>query len=232
MGEAIARALHLRGANIALLDIDGDEARLAAAAIDPEGKRTLPLAADVRDGHELRRQFLEVASHWGRVDIMVNNAAITIRRSFWEIDADEWDDVMAVNLRGAFFGCQIAGAHMRDNGFGRIINVSSLAAHQGPVVAGAHYAASKAGILVLTKVVARLLAPHGVTANAVAPGPVNTPAMEAMPSAETEQLAASVPVGRMGRPEEVGALVAFLASDDAGYITGASCDINGGLLMR
>src|SRR5688500_4914532 len=155
----------------------------------------------------------------------------TLFRS-WEIEDDEWDDVLATNLRSVFIGCQLAGPHMRENGFGRIVNLASLAGQQGGAVAGAHYAASKAGIVVLTKIVARELAPHGVTVNAVAPAAVRTPVMDALPPERVEALAATIPVGRVGRPEEVAAAVAFLASDEAAYVTGSTLDVNGGLFMR
>ena len=168
----------------------------------------------------------------GDVDVMVNNAARTVSRPFWEIEKEEWDDVLAVNLRGVFFGCQLAGEHMRHRGRGRIINLSSLAGQQGGAVAGAHYAASKAGIIVLTKIVAQELAPHGVTVNAIAPAAVRTPVMDEMPADRLEGVRQRIPVGRFGEAEEVGAVAAFLASDEAAYITGATLDINGGLLMR
>jgi 3-oxoacyl-[acyl-carrier protein] reductase len=182
----------------------------------------------VRSKDSLRR-VLEVA---GEVDVMVNNAARTISRPFWEIEQAEWDDVLAVNLRGVFFGCQLAGERMRERGRGRIINLSSLAGQQGGAVAGAHYAASKAGIIVLTKVAAQELAPHGVTVNAIAPAAVRTPAMDEIAPDRLEALRQRIPVGRFGEAEEVGALAVFLASDAAAYITGATLDMNGGLLMR
>ncbi len=147
-------------------------------------------------------------------------------------EPDEWDDVLAVNLRGVFFGCQLAGPRMREQGWGRIVNMASLAGQQGGAVAGAHYAASKAGIVVLTKIVAAELAPHGVTVNAVAPAAVRTPVFDEMPPDRLEAVRQRIPVGRFGEPEEIGALVAFLCSDEAAYITGATLDANGGLFMR
>jgi 3-oxoacyl-[acyl-carrier protein] reductase len=225
LGEAIARALHARGATVALADLNVEGAEDVAASL---GERARAVECDVRSKESLRRVLEEA----GEVDVMVNNAARTVSRPFWEIEEDEWDDVLAVNLRGVFFGCQLAGAQMRGRGRGRIINLSSLAGQQGGTVAGAHYAASKAGIIVLTKIVAQELAPHGVTVNAIAPAAVRTPVMDDMPAERLEAVRQRIPVGRFGEPEEVGALAAFLASDEAGYITGATLDANGGLLMR
>ena len=168
----------------------------------------------------------------GSLDILVNNAALTIRRPFFEIGDDEWDDVLAVNLRGVFLGCQLGGAHMRDHGGGRIVNLGSLAGQQGSVVNGAHYAASKAGILALTKSIARELAPFGVTVNVVAPAVIEGPLVAELPPESLPGLIASIPVGRIGRADEVATMVAYLASDAAGYITGATFDVNGGSFMR
>jgi 3-oxoacyl-[acyl-carrier protein] reductase len=208
-----------------LADVNVEAAEGVAASL---GARARAVECDVRSKESLRR----VIGAAGDVDVMVNNAARTVSRPFWEIDEDEWEDVLAVNLRGVFFGCQLAGEHMRERGRGRIINLSSLAGQQGGTVAGAHYAASKAGIIVLTKIVAQELAPHGVTVNAIAPAAVRTPVMADMPADRLEAVRERIPVGRFGDPEEVGALAAFLASEEAGYITGATVDVNGGLFMR
>ena len=149
--------------------------------------------------------FGATAERCGRVDILVNNAARTVSRSLWDIDADEWDDVLAVNLRGVLFGCQIAGPHMEEHGWGRIINLASIAGQQGGLISGAHYAASKAGILVLTKIAAKALAPSGVTVNAIAPAAISGPIMDALPEDVRAGLPAAIPVGRVGSPEEVAA---------------------------
>ena len=225
LGEAIARALHARGATVVLADVNLQAAEQVAASL---GERARALECDVRSRESLRRVIEEA----GEVDVMVNNAARTVSRPFWEIEQDEWDDVLAVNLRGVFFGCQLAGEHMRGRGRGRIINLSSLAGQQGGAVAGAHYAASKAGIIVLTKIAAQELAPHGVTVNAIAPAAVRTPVMDDMPADRLDAVRQRIPIGRFGEPEEVAALAVFLASDEAAYITGATLDVNGGLLMR
>ena len=198
------------------------------AALGPQD-----VALDVRSRTSFAAAIEETINRNGRLDVLVNNAAITIRRPFFDIDEDEWDEVQAVNLRGVFLGSRLAGEIMRDQGSGRIINLSSLGRRQvGSVVNGAHYAASKGGILALTKVVAQELAPFGVTVNAVAPAAIDGPVMGALSGDEVEALARSIPVGRLGTPDDVAALVAFLASDAAGFITGATFDVNGGLLMR
>ena len=228
LGEAIARALHARGATVCVADVNLDGALGVAASLE----RAWAEEVDVRDREALRRVVEGVIERCGALDVLVNNAARTVSRPFWEIDEAEWDDVLAVNLRGVFFGCQLAGPHMRERGWGRIVNLSSLAGQQGGAVAGAHYAASKAGIIVLTKIVAKELAAHGVTVNAVAPAAVRGPVMETLPADRLEAMRQTIPVGRFGEPEEVGALVAFLCSDEAGYITGATIDVNGGLSMR
>ena len=232
IGEAIARALHGGGMNVVVADIDAELAQATASSIDPSGDRAWPATVDVRDRGAFEAMFGETSERSGRVDILVNNAARTISRSLWEIDAAEWDDVLAVNLRGVLFGCQIAGPHMEDQGWGRIINLASIAGQQGGLISGAHYAASKAGILVLTKIAAKALAASGVTVNAIAPAAISGPIMDALPVKVRAGLPAAIPVGRVGSPEEVAATAAFLASEDAGFITGATIDVNGGLFMR
>ena len=170
---------------------------------------------DVRSQVSFEAAIAATTSRYGGLDVLVNNAAVTVRRPLFEIDAAEWDEVMAVNLRSVFLGCRLAGPHMRARGWGRIINISSLAGQQGSVVNGAHYAASKAGILAFTKVVARELAPDGVTVNAVAPAAIDGAVMAEVPADQAEALRRSIPVGRLGSADEVAALVGFLASDAA-----------------
>lgn len=225
IGEAIAGALHAAGAEVVVADIDLAAAERVAAEL---GERARAAPVDVRS----RASLAALLDGVDGPDVLVNNAASTVSRSFWEIEPAEWDDVLAVNLRGVFLGCQLAGPRMRERGWGRIVNLSSLAGQQGGAVAGAHYAASKAGILVLTKIVAKELAGDGVTVNAIAPAAVRTPALAAMPPERLEAVRAAIPVGRFGEPREIGALAAFLCSEDAGYVTGATFDANGGLFMR
>jgi 3-oxoacyl-[acyl-carrier protein] reductase len=232
IGAAIAQTLHAAGAKVALADVRLDAARQTSSAIDATSARSLPVEIDVRSRDSVGRAFETVEAALGRIDILVNNAAITAQGSVWEIQPEDWDDVLAVNLRGTLLCCQIAGPAMAQRGFGRIVNLSSLAGQQGGTVAGAHYAASKAGILVLTKILAKELADKGVTVNAVVPAAIRGPVMDTMPAERLAALESTIPVGRFGQVEEVAALVAFLCSSAASYITGAALDINGGLGMR
>jgi 3-oxoacyl-[acyl-carrier protein] reductase len=232
LGEAIAVELAARGARVLLADIDGDSAAAAAARIRESGAAAEGATLDVADWAAFEELVADFAARAGRLDVLVNNAARSVARSFWEIEPDEWNEVMAVNLRGVFAGCRAAGALMREAGSGRIVNLTSLAGQQGGINGGAHYAASKAGIIVLTKIVAAELAGSGVTANAVAPAAIEGPIFDALPAERQEAIAASIPVGRAGRPEEVAATVAFLASERAAFITGTTIDVNGGLHMR
>jgi 3-oxoacyl-[acyl-carrier protein] reductase len=232
IGAVVAETLHRAGAKVAVADIRLDSATATSAAIDPTSARCLAVEVDVRSRESIARAFETAEAALGPIDILVNNAAITAQGSVWEIEPDDWDDVLAVNLRGALLCCQIAGPAMAQRGFGRIVNLASLAGQQGGTVAGAHYAASKAGILVLTKILAKELADKGVTVNAVVPAAIRGPVMDTMPAERLAALERTIPVGRFGEPQEVAALAAFLCSNDAGYITGAALDINGGLGMR
>lgn len=232
LGAAIARALHAQGAAVVLGDVALEPAQALAAELGDD--RALAVAADVRERAAFETLLAAGIERFGDVDVLVNNAARTVPRSFFDIDEAEWDDVLATNLRSVVLGCQVVGAHLRDRGRpgGRIVNLGSLAGQAGGLLAGAHYAASKAGIGVLTKIVAAELAPHGVTVNCVAPAAISGPAMDAMPPEKVAAAAARIPVGRVGRPEEVAALVALLCGDAAPSMTGATLDVNGGLLMR
>jgi 3-oxoacyl-[acyl-carrier protein] reductase len=224
IGEAIARRLHADGYRVTLTDLDGDGVRRVAGELGAE--------AFEHDVRELESWERLLAGLDGTLYALVNNAARTEFRSFWDVDVDEWDDVLATNLRGTYLGCRVVGAALREGGAGRIVNLASDAAFAASGGSGPHYAASKAGVVAVTRRAATELAPHGVTVNAVAPAAIDGPLAREVLRDRLEEKLGSIPVGRLGRPEEVAALVSFLLSDDAGYITGATLDANGGVVMR
>ncbi len=233
LGAAIAGAMHRAGYRVGVADIDVPAATATARALDAGGDTAMPVALDVRSKAAFQTALASLVARWGGAHVLVNNAAMTVARPVMEIGPEEFDDVIAVNLRGTFFGCQVFGCHFRDQGYGRIVNMASLAGQNGGTATGAHYAASKGGIITLTKVFARDLAKSGVTANAIAPGPLDTPAVHRTLS--EERLAAlrdAIPVGEIGDPAFIAGLVVHLASPDAASVSGATWDVNGGLFMR
>jgi 3-oxoacyl-[acyl-carrier protein] reductase len=231
LGAALAAALRHRGANVLLADIDGEAASSLAKTLDASAAHVRSIRVDLSEEAAASAVIETACSCWGGVDILINNAAITRVASLWEIEIAEWDRVMAVNLRAVFLLSRLAGAKMRERGYGRIINIASLAGQMARP-SGAHYATSKGGLMAMTKVFAAELAAHGVTVNAVAPAILDTPMLAQIGAERVAQLAAAIPAKRVGRPDEVAALVCFLASEASGYITGATYDINGGMLMR
>lgn len=231
LGSALAGGLYEQGCNVVLADIDEPTNSATAETLDPSGERTQTLHVDVGDPASVTESFEAAVRRWGSVEILINNAAVTNITSIWDISLEEWERVLAVNLRSVFLMSRLAGAHMRELGYGRIINIASLAG-QAARPSGAHYAASKGGVIALTRVFANDLASDGVTVNAVAPAIVDTPMLRAIGEDRIKALTEAIPVGRVCNPREVAAVVCFLASRQAGYITGATYDINGGVLMR
>lgn len=230
LGAAIARALHAEGHRVVLADLNADKAAGLATEL---GACAMALALDVRQKSSFAAAIAQTEAAFGPVDVLVNNAARTQARPFFETSAEEWDDVLATNLRGILFGAQLTAKGMMARGWGRIINLASIAGQRGgPQVQGAHYAASKAGIIGLTRYMAQQFAAGGVTVNTIAPGTILTEQTALAPPDKVALVVGQIPLGRIGQAHEVGALAAFLASDRAGFITGTTQDINGGVLMR
>lgn len=233
IGRAIAEALAAAGYAVAVnFASRREEAEAVAAAIRATGGTAVPVQADVSDPAAVERMFAVVDREWGRLDALVNNAGIGQRVDrLTDIDDATWRRTLAVNLDGAFFCMRAAIPRMKRTGGGRIVNVSSGAAHTGGAI-GAHYAASKAGMLALTAKAARELARDGIAVNAVLPSVIETEMLEAIApdAAARDRLRAQFPIGRFGRPDEVAQLVRFLVAEAPDYLTGETISLRGGRL--
>jgi 3-oxoacyl-[acyl-carrier protein] reductase len=231
IGRAAAVALAGAGHRVALCyRADSDGAAETTAAVREGGGEALAVQADVVDPAALDLAFKEVESTWGPVQVLVNNAGITRDGLLLRMGDDAWSDVIRTNLDGAFYAIRRAAPAMVRGRFGRIVNVGSVAGMLGSA-GQANYAAAKAGLVGLTRSVARELASRNVTCNLVLPGPIDTAMIDALSPARREKLAGQIPLGRLGTPEEVAAVIAFLVSEPAGYITGALVPVDGGLGM-
>jgi len=229
IGEATATLFAREGAKVVVADIADTKGKAVASRINADGGVARYRHVDVSVGIQVRSVIEDTLSEWGRIDIVVNNAGTYTFTPFQEITEEEWDRVMAVNLKGVFLVCQAAAPVMIHQNYGRILNISSQAGKSGGLVIGAHYSATKAGVICLTKTLAGLLSPHGITVNAVAPGIIDTALGRIVPG--LEGILTRVPIGRIGKPEEVAEALLFLGSDKAAYITGEILDVNGGILM-
>ncbi len=230
IGRAVALALARRGADVALAARNPAPAEDVAAEIRGLGRKALALGLDVSDFAAVEEAAGRIEGDLGKVSILVNNAGITRDQLLLRMKPEDWSEVLRVNLDGTFHCTKVFCRDMMKARWGRIINVSSVVGVLGNA-GQANYAASKAGILGFTRSVARELAGRGVTANAVAPGYIETAMTEALPENAKQALMGSIPLGRLGSPEDVAALVAFLAGDDAAYITGQVIHVDGGMVM-
>ena len=225
IGAATARAFAGAGARVALLDREAAE--LEAVAREAGG---VAFPADVTDDAAVRRAVGDVVARWGRLDILVNNAGIVRDAALADVKDEDWAATLDVNLRAAMLCARAAVPHMKAAGFGRILSATSIVARTGNYGQTA-YAASKAGIIGLTRAWARELGPKGITANAVAPGFIDTDMVKTVPAKVMADLLSRTPAGRMGRPEEVANVYLFLASELASFVNGAVVGVDGGLLL-
>lgn len=228
IGLACALALAREGAHVVCADLDEAAAGRAAERL---GGPSIGTRVDVTSPSDCARLVDETAGRLGGLDVLVTCAGVFHATPFDRITADEWDRIQAVNLKGTFLTCQAALRVMVPNGRGRIVTIASLGGQTGGLAAGASYAASKAGVVALTKSIARYAGPHGVIVNTVNPGAIATPMTAGWPSDVVERVVAQTPLGRMGTAAEVAAVVCMLASDAASFVHGAHIDVNGGLLM-
>lgn len=228
LGAAIARALAAEGCDIALVDLaELAGAEATAAQIRAIGRRAIAIQADVADLAAAAAAVTTAVERLGRLDILVCNAGITRDAVIWKMSEDQWDQVMSVNLKGCFSFCRAAAPLFRNQQSGRIVMLASINGLRGKF-GQSNYAASKAGVVALTKTLARELGPSGVTVNCVAPGLVATELTAGLPADVVEQARRESALGRIGQPEDVAQVVAFLCSDRARHVTGAVVKVDGG----
>jgi 3-oxoacyl-[acyl-carrier protein] reductase len=230
IGRDTALTLAEAGAKVALAARNEEKLSALAQEIAGKGGEALVVKMDVAEGEQVKAGFKAVLEKFGKLDILVNNAAITRDGLAMRMKADDWDAVIRTNLTGAHLCIQQALATMMRARFGRIINIASVVAQMGNA-GQANYVAAKAGLIGLTKAIAMEIASRNVTVNAVAPGFIETPMTDVLPDKVKEELKARIPLGRMGTGRDVAAAIVFLASDEAAYITGHVLDVNGGLYL-
>ena len=228
IGRDTALALVEAGAKVAVAARNEEKLNALVGEIEAAGGTALAVKMDVADGEQVKAGFKQVIEKFGRLDILVNNAAITRDGLAMRMKADDWDAVLRTNLTGAHLCIQQALATMMRARAGRIINITSVVAQSGNA-GQANYVAAKAGLIGLTKAIAIEIASRNVTVNAVAPGFIETPMTDVLPDKVKEELKTRIPLGRMGSAKEVAAAIVFLASDEAGYITGHVLNVNGGM---
>jgi NAD(P)-dependent dehydrogenase (short-subunit alcohol dehydrogenase family) len=234
IGAACARALAEQGAVVVITDIDEGECSSVAEEIRARGGQADCFKLDVTNAGEVNDVVKRVVEAHGRLDILVNNAGIYQPKPFLEMTEEDWDRTIVINLKGQFLCARRAAEEMVKNRWGRIINVASIASGQVGVgvAASVHYTASKGGVTGMTESLAIELAPFGITANAIGPGVIDTPMVgaENIPKQQMDGILGNLPIKRMGKPEEIGAMAVYLASEEAAYTTGATFFVDGGWL--
>ena len=230
IGEAIAKQLSSCGAKIILIARNSDQLVAVKETIISNGGIAESIAGDVSNLNSISEIVTNTIDKWGRIDILVNNAGIARDNIIMRMNENEWDSVMNINLKGCFNGIKSVARPMIKNKAGRIINITSVIGQIGNA-GQSNYAASKAGIMGLTKSMAKELGSRNITVNAVAPGYITTDMTNELNDEVKEQLKSSIPLGRLGTPDDVANLVCFLASDEAGYITGQTFNVDGGMVM-
>ncbi len=233
-GQGIGRSIALKmaqdGADVAVAELKPDTGAQTAREIQDLGREALCLGVDVADQRQVKSTVDRVIGAWGRVDILVNNAGFDRGASLLKVKEEDWNAVLGVHLKGTFNCIQAVAFHMIENRYGKIVNISSVWGKTG-AIAEISYTSAKAGIIGLTKSVARELGRYQINVNVVLPGLILTPTIAKMAEKYRNMIVENTPLGRMGQPDEVASVVAFLASDEASFITGAAVDVSGGWNM-
>ncbi|MGB3905280.1 MAG: 3-oxoacyl-ACP reductase FabG [Anaerolineae bacterium] len=230
IGRGIALKLAEKGAHVVASDINRQTAQQTAREVEVYGRRALAVKVDVSQRSNVEHLVATTLAEFGKIDILINNAGIARSATLLKLTDEAWDEVLDVNLKGIFYTTQAVATHMIDAQYGRIVNISSIYGRTG-TIGDSNYVASKAGIIGFTKSVARELARHFINVNAILPGVVDTPLLRRIPDKYLQPMIKEIPLRRVGTPEDIGNVAAFLASDEASYITGATIEVTGGWRM-
>ncbi len=231
IGFSAAEKLAENGAAVAIADINAAQADESAAALRAKGFKAIGVSLNVADNASIAAAVAAAAAELGGIDIVVNSAGILSAATIENMQRDEWNRVQDVNLGGTFFVAQAALPYLKKSAAARIINISSLTGRNGGFEGSMSYAASKGGVIAITRGMARRLASFKITVNAVCPGPIETEILKGYTPEAVERQKSVILLGRLGKPEEVAAAVCYLASDEAGFTTGVALDVNGGAFM-
>jgi 3-oxoacyl-[acyl-carrier protein] reductase len=231
IGKSISLAFVREDAKVGLVDVDKEKLEVLKNEIGKEKGKVIAIPCDITKSAEVKAMVDQVRNAFGRIDILVNNAGIIRRGTIETVTEEDWDRVIEVNLKGTFNCCKAVAGIMKERGYGKIVNVSSIAGKMGDITSAPGYGPSKAGVDALTKTLARQLAQYGINVNSVAPHAIETEMSAQWSEERRNEIIASIPLGRLGKPEDVANAVLFLASDEASFITGEILDINGGALM-
>jgi 3-oxoacyl-[acyl-carrier protein] reductase len=231
IGKAIALTLVREGAKVALVDIDQEGLEALKHEIEKNGGEGLALPCDISKSRDVSEMVNQAFRRFGRIDILINNAGIIRRGTIETMTEEDWDRVIEVNLKGTFNCCRAVVAIMKQQGYGKIVNISSIAGKMGDITSAPGYGSSKAAMDALTKTLARQLACYGINVNAVSPHAIETEMSAQWSEERRKEIIASIPLGRLGKPEDVAEAVLFLVSESAAFITGEILDVNGGALM-
>lgn len=231
LGQAIAERFIAEGATVVAADIDGERLERMAGAIDADASRLSTIVLDVSKYDDVKAAIDGAIADFGKLDILVSNAGHSPKKNWLDYSVEDWQRVIDINLNGEYFCARAVAEHMMERKAGRIINISSSAWRHGGVAGGGGiaYTSSKAGIIGLTRSLAKNLGAYGITVNAIAPGPTHSPMTESWLPQTEDALKENIPLGRVGQPVDIANAVLFLASDEASFITGQCLDVNGGL---
>ena len=230
IGKAIALLLARNGADLVVSDINLEKAEETAKEIRAIGPKAMAVKVDVANWSDVERMVTGILEKLAKIDILVNNAGITRDKLILRMTEEDWDAVLGVNLKGTFNCTKAVVRHMAKQRSGKIVNIASVVGEMGNA-GQANYSASKAGVIGLTKTIAREYAQRGINVNAIAPGYIETPMTEALPEKAKEELRRLIPMERLGKPEDVAEAVLFLVSEESSYMTGQVLNVNGGIYM-